>query len=43
MGLKAHVEKCPSSTPTEAGGDRGGSHKTETNYAQDILEVPSAP
>lgn len=35
MALKAHVEKCPSSTPTEAGGDRGGSHKTETNYAQD--------
>lgn len=34
MGLKAHVEKCPLSTPTEAGGDWGGSHKTETNCAQ---------
>lgn len=35
MGLKAHVEKWPSSTPAEAGGDQGGAHKTETNYAQD--------
>lgn len=42
MGLQTHVEKCPSSTPSEAGGDRGGSHKTETNYAQDTFSSKSA-
>lgn len=35
MGFKSHVEKCPSSTPARAGGDRGGAHKTGTNYTQD--------
>lgn len=42
MGLKAHVEKCPSSTPAGAGGDRGGALKTEQITLR-ILEVPSAP
>lgn len=42
MALKAHVEKCPSSTPTEAGGT-GVAHIKQKQIMRRILEVPSAP